>query len=252
MVVFSKMGQAKEDDTERAVRLRNNKRRHRLRKREYVVDLEQRLAKAHADGIQATKEVQAAARRVVWENSRLRQILHDQGLSSDAIDSLIHRDGPYVPDTPPPRKADIQPASHHEAHGQHKVDSESSGCGRTSPSADSQADSDALPCSIEKACSERTPIDTSPPCKLLTILAGNPDVDITHLPPAINGETGCKETDSVECLRAREMLMVYADSEHKLDDVCRTLEQGCVKNKSGGGCHVKNDVMWRALDRLCE
>jgi len=100
-------------DTERAVRLRNNKRRHRQRKREYVDDLERRLLKAHADGIQATKEVQAAARRVVWENSRLRQILHDQGLSTDAIDSLIHKDGPYMPNAPPPRKADTQPASHH-------------------------------------------------------------------------------------------------------------------------------------------
>ncbi|KLU86771.1 hypothetical protein MAPG_05781 [Magnaporthiopsis poae ATCC 64411] len=238
------VGQAKEDDTERAARLRDNKRRHRQRKREYVAELEQRLAKAHADGIQATKEVQAAARRVVWENSRLRQILHGQGLSSDAIDALIDRDGPYVPHEPPARKANMQPASIHEAPEQHKVDSDSSGCGRASPSTDSKAD---------EACPDKISADMSPPpCKLLTILAGNPNVDVTQLPPTITGEAGCKEADSVGCLRAREMLMTYATSELKLDDVCRTLEQGCVKNKSGGGCHVKNDVILRTLDRLCE
>lgn len=108
-------------------------------------------------------------------------------------------------------------------------------------------------CSTEKACSEKTPADTSPPpCKLLTILAGNPDADVTQLPPAINGDAGGKETDSVECSQAREMLMGYATSEHKLDDISRTLEQSCVKNKSGKGCHIKNDVMWRTLDRICE
>lgn len=91
-----------------------------------------------------------------------------------------------------------------------------------------------------------------PPCKLLTILARNPNADVTQVPPAITGEAGREEADSVGCLRAREMLMAYATSELKLDDVCQTLEQGCVKNKSGGGCHVKNDVIWRTLDRLCE
>jgi len=84
-------------DTERAIRLRDNKRRHRQRQREYVTDLEQKLAESRAAGIQATKEVQAAARQVVWENSRLRQILRDQGLSNDVIESLIYKDGgPYV------------------------------------------------------------------------------------------------------------------------------------------------------------
>ena len=133
------MGQAKEDvsnglspshgwsltfleDAERAVRLRDNKRRHRLRQREYVADLERRLTEAHAGGIQATKEVQDAAKRVVWENSRLRQILEDQGLDCDAIDSLIYKDGPYVADALPRRRANTQPALNHvRYHGSGKL-----------------------------------------------------------------------------------------------------------------------------------
>jgi hypothetical protein len=59
---------------------------------------------ARKDGIQATKEVQIAAQRVLWENSRLRQILHDQGLDSSAINALIYKDGclgPPLPDAGP-------------------------------------------------------------------------------------------------------------------------------------------------------
>jgi hypothetical protein len=48
------------------------------------------------------------------------------------------------------------------------------------------------------------------------------------------------------------MLMRYATSEQKFDDISLALEQGCVKDRSGGGCHVKNDVMLEALDRVCE
>ena len=77
-------------------------------------------------------------------------------------------------------------------------------------------------------------------------------MDITQLLPPLHGEPGRKETDGVECLQAREMLMRYATSEQKLDDISQTLEQGCVKNSSGRGCHIKNDVIWNTLDRVCE
>ncbi len=118
----------------------------------------------------------------------------------------------------------------------------------------------------DKTCSRshKTPTVASPqlaPCKLLTILAGNPNADITQLPTSATGnsrESGkskCSEAadgDGVECLRAREMLMRYATSEQKLDDISRALERGCVKSGSGRGCYVKNDVIWKTLDRVSE
>jgi hypothetical protein len=79
-------------DTERAIRQRDNKRRHRERQKEYVADLERRLEEARQRGVQATKEVQAAAKQTAWENCRLRKILHDQGLDTDSINSLIYGD----------------------------------------------------------------------------------------------------------------------------------------------------------------
>ncbi|KAK3391251.1 hypothetical protein B0H63DRAFT_520443 [Podospora didyma] len=45
------------------------------------------------------------------------------------------------------------------------------------------------------------------------------------------------------------ILMRYAASEQKLDDISRALELGCTKDESGG-CHVKNDFLWRTLGRV--
>jgi hypothetical protein len=93
-----------------------------------------------------------------------------------------------------------------------------------------------------------------PPCKLLTRLAENPAADITQVPvlplsvdplrdPMHHGE-------DVECGRAYEMLIRYATSEGKMDDIARTLEKGCTANGKGG-CAVKSKVVWQALDNMC-
>lgn len=114
-----------------------------------------------------------------------------------------------------------------------------------------QVEPDSTVRSTEICPTKSPPEDSSPPpCKILTILAGNPGADITQLPAPTNGDGACEEPDGVECLRAREVLMSYATSEKKLDEISQTLEKSCVKNKSGGGCHVKKDVLWSALDRI--
>lgn len=95
-----------------------------------------------------------------------------------------------------------------------------------------------------------TPDIAPAPCKLLTILAGNPNADITQTPVVINEENICEESDGVECSRAHAMLMRFATTEEKLDGIARALEEGCVKNGEGGGCRVMKDVMWKTLDRV--
>ena len=45
------------------------------------------------------------------------------------------------------------------------------------------------------------------------------------------------------------MLMQFATTEAKLDTIAHALESGCVPNKGpGGGCKVRNEVVWKALD----
>ncbi|EEU33635.1 uncharacterized protein NECHADRAFT_19942, partial [Fusarium vanettenii 77-13-4] len=63
-----------------------NKRRYRARRKEYVSDLERRLAEAREQGVKATTEVQSAARKVVEENGQLRDLLRLAGFADEDID----------------------------------------------------------------------------------------------------------------------------------------------------------------------
>ncbi len=70
-------------------RIRDNQRRSRARRREYLQDLEQRLRVCELQGVEATTEVQAAARRVAEENRHLRQLLNKQGFSDSYINQYL-------------------------------------------------------------------------------------------------------------------------------------------------------------------
>jgi hypothetical protein len=68
-------------------RIRDNQRRSRARRKEYLQDLEVRFRNCEQMGVEASAEIQAAARRVVDENKRLRALLKQRGLSDADIDS---------------------------------------------------------------------------------------------------------------------------------------------------------------------
>jgi hypothetical protein len=73
----------KQDDF--LLRNREVQRRSRARRKDYIQDLEKRVWQFQRDGIQATAEVQAAARKVAEENSRLRSLLAKHGISAAEI-----------------------------------------------------------------------------------------------------------------------------------------------------------------------
>ncbi|EXA29639.1 hypothetical protein FOVG_18883 [Fusarium oxysporum f. sp. pisi HDV247] len=76
----------------RTSRLTENKRRYRARRKEYVSDLERRLAEAREQGIKATTEVQLAARKVVVENGQLRDLLRLTGFADEDINVWTRRE----------------------------------------------------------------------------------------------------------------------------------------------------------------
>ncbi|AEO55314.1 hypothetical protein MYCTH_2299012 [Thermothelomyces thermophilus ATCC 42464] len=94
-------------------RVRDNQRRSRARKREYIQELEQRLRLAEQRGVQASLELQAAARQVAEENKKLRLLLRLHGVSDRSIDAYLagesrigerggrHGRGPPAPPAPP-------------------------------------------------------------------------------------------------------------------------------------------------------
>jgi hypothetical protein len=71
-------------------RIRDNQRRSRARRKEYLQELEARLRQCELQGIEASSEIQHAARKVVDENKKLRVLLSRYGVSDDNIEGFLH------------------------------------------------------------------------------------------------------------------------------------------------------------------
>ncbi len=72
-----------------AQRNRENQRRSRARRKDYIQELEQRLRQYEIAGVKATAEVQAAARKVSEENTSLRSLLGICGVDTGRIEEFL-------------------------------------------------------------------------------------------------------------------------------------------------------------------
>ncbi|KAH6646033.1 hypothetical protein BKA67DRAFT_541024 [Truncatella angustata] len=68
---------------------REAQQRSRARHREYVANLEQRVSDYEKRGVNATQEMQRAARAVAWKNERLLVLLALHGVQHDEIDAFL-------------------------------------------------------------------------------------------------------------------------------------------------------------------
>ena len=75
------------------MRLRENKRRSRARQKDYVQQLERRCREYEQAHVQATVEMQTAARKVAGENRLLRALLKKLGQNDHSIDEWLESNG---------------------------------------------------------------------------------------------------------------------------------------------------------------
>ena len=95
-----------------SVRIRDNQRRSRARRTEYIQDLEKRLHKYQTEGIHATREVQEAGRKVAVENSLLRSLLILHGVSDQRVQEYLRANTADI-FLPMPRSENVQEARSH-------------------------------------------------------------------------------------------------------------------------------------------
>ncbi|PBP23512.1 hypothetical protein BUE80_DR005530 [Diplocarpon rosae] len=78
-------------------RIRDNprcsERRSRARRKEYLQELEARLRKCELQGVEASSEIQTAARRVADENRKLRSLLAQHGVGDNSIETYLQSSG---------------------------------------------------------------------------------------------------------------------------------------------------------------
>lgn len=72
-----------------AARIRENQRRSRARRKEFFEDVQRRLAEYEQRGVEATQEMQSAAREVALENARLRMMLSQRGVNEYEIQDFL-------------------------------------------------------------------------------------------------------------------------------------------------------------------
>jgi len=70
-------------------RIRDNQRRSRARRKEYLQELEARLRQCELQGIEASSEIQMVARRVADENRKLRNLLTQHGVGDDSVEAYL-------------------------------------------------------------------------------------------------------------------------------------------------------------------
>ncbi|CAG9990804.1 unnamed protein product [Clonostachys byssicola] len=97
----------KQKTAESVIQDRENQRRSRARRRDYIEHLEARVREYEKAGAQATIEMQKAARAVQAENRSLRAILASYGLSPAAIQMKIDEEA---------KKAELSSSSDSQVH----------------------------------------------------------------------------------------------------------------------------------------
>ncbi|CCF40100.1 hypothetical protein CH063_10762 [Colletotrichum higginsianum] len=81
--------QLQTDKSANAIRIRDNQRRSRARHKEFVDELQRKVQEYEKRGIEASLQMQKAARDVAIENSRLRALLASRGVSNDQVDAYL-------------------------------------------------------------------------------------------------------------------------------------------------------------------
>jgi hypothetical protein len=72
------------------VRLRNNQRRSRERRKEYIEDIKKRLLEYESKGVDASMKIEHNAKQMAEENKHLRALLAQQGISEQYIQQYVH------------------------------------------------------------------------------------------------------------------------------------------------------------------
>ncbi|TRM62380.1 hypothetical protein BD626DRAFT_60652 [Schizophyllum amplum] len=80
------------DSVSLTARVRDNQRRSRARKREYVASLEERLQRCQLEGAEKNLQIQEAARKVAAENRILRRLLRERGVDEEQLANHIRED----------------------------------------------------------------------------------------------------------------------------------------------------------------
>ncbi|KAL4965965.1 uncharacterized protein BDV14DRAFT_199417 [Aspergillus stella-maris] len=222
--------------TGNAARIRDNQRRSRARRKDYIRELEERVQSYEKLGVTAMQEVQAAGRKVAQENKWLRELLGLHGISDLQINHyLASRVNENAVPTPPELakqgghgKSTTTLSTKQHAH-QHVLMSSSAAFSGEEPvpqdrigSGQADVDPDGLP--LNQYITTEQHVETSMPCEAAANIIAGMHIDSARL-------AGMNPIDSEpQVALAPAPSYLFQDVEKQSDSACPQKKQSAFNN----------------------
>ncbi|KAJ5625691.1 hypothetical protein N7510_002000 [Penicillium lagena] len=209
---------ASQEIIDRRARIRENQRKSRARKQEYIQELEHQIAQCKEQAQQSDIDHRITVQKLQAENRRLKDLLASLGVSPASVEQCLQQAAPAaILD----RKIAIRalPRSPHPASPMSST---------KVPSAREISPDDALQ-------------KTEDPSLCRCPITGQ---DINTLP------SDQDQLDSTLCSIAEELINQYNTCGADVDEIHRKLSAGFRKGMAGGGCSVKNHILFQVLDEI--
>lgn len=229
--------------------MRENQRKSRARKQEYIRELEERLAACQKQAQHKDIDQRLAIQRVEAENRHLKKLLVSLGISADLVqqylqaadqDAAVARKVAIPALQRPTETASASSSSNSGARSSctpSSASSEQATGAQHSPVADSTCTSTCT--SAEQQSPQQTESTDPPLCCPID------KVGLATLPP-----NDIDIPNTTLCAIAEELISQYNTRGADTEEIRRRLWAGFRKGKSGDGCRVQNQVLFQVLDEI--
>ncbi|RAH73520.1 bZIP transcription factor [Aspergillus aculeatinus CBS 121060] len=235
---------------DRLARIRENQRRSRARKQAHTRELEQKLISLQEQVRQKDVEHRLTVQGLDAENRRLRSLLSDVGISSNAIEEYLEK---TVDDPSPTQKIAIPslPQSGVKARSCRGRAQQTCRSETTPDTAGVSPPPDSKP--VDKV-SESTVDLPGHPMKNdrekshdQSVCGCSPDESGTSWPDSNSGDV----LNTTLCAIADELITQYNTRGVELDEIRRKLWEGFSKGlTTEEGCRVQNQILFQVLDEI--
>ncbi|KAJ5678952.1 hypothetical protein N7462_007196 [Penicillium macrosclerotiorum] len=243
---------------ERLARVRENQRKSRARKQDYIRELEQKLASSNKEAQQKDIEHRLEVQKVQAENRQLRTLLGSLGISPELVQQYlqladqgasanrkvaipaVHRltelpsIAPYTDPTPQPN-CNPQVAS--------------SACSAATTelpvTVDSRETCESTPTETEMKDSQEPQSPVQPPKQTLPSLCKCPS-NTKELSPTTNEDV----LNTTLCSMAEQLIEQYNTQGVDIEEIRGRLWAGFQAGASGNDCRVENQMLFQVLDEI--
>ncbi|KGO71815.1 hypothetical protein PITC_028180 [Penicillium italicum] len=239
-------------NVERLARVRENQRKSRARKQEYVNELEQRLAVCKEQAQQKDIEHRLATQKVEAENRHLKALLGLLGVSSASVQQYLQEADTGANTTRKVAIPAIQRVEGDDPLSPSRRDSRRRNLSMAVPRVyKEESETIELPTAVNSTCASTVVQPTDQLPKKIPQEEEDPALCGCRSDRQ-NPETVSDEDvlNSTLCAIAEEMINQYNTKGIEVDEIRRRIWSGFRAGANGTGCRVQNHILFQVLDDI--